>query len=206
MRKKQRERCAADAQGHGGKCAGSRQDALGGLEVLGDGVEVIAEARGDAHTGHNHALQAVDHLDLRTGCAVRARARPRAQLGGRRCSPALISAPSAQSNEVLERCTLSCGQHNAVQDDMWGCSAGRTETGTRPARALGATARAGLVLTAASLLARKLELRSEAGARLNASAVDNTCPSTAKERVTGSASPAPPGSVRAASRASAPLK
>ena len=46
---------------------GKKQNSLGGLEVGGDGVEVVAEARGDTHARHHHALQAVDHLDLRAG-------------------------------------------------------------------------------------------------------------------------------------------
>ena len=49
------------------KQKGKKRASLGGLEVGGDGIEVVAEARGDAHARHHHALQAVDHLDLHSG-------------------------------------------------------------------------------------------------------------------------------------------
>jgi hypothetical protein len=51
----------------GEKIKKAKKNSLGGLEVGGDGVEVVAEARGDTHARHHHALQAVDHLDLRAG-------------------------------------------------------------------------------------------------------------------------------------------
>ena len=50
-----------------------------------------------------------------------------------------------------------------------------TETGARPARFLGVTASAGFVLTEASWLARKLELRREVGARLKPDAEASAC-------------------------------
>jgi hypothetical protein len=167
---------------------GKNKNSLGGLEVGGDGVEVVAEARGDTHARHHHTLQAVDHLDLRAGhssfrqCVAASRGVSHA------ATRPLYLAMSTPFHTFVLKTTTFPHHHNYVHASTWRAwqgpahlqrdGEGRTETGARPARAFGVTARAGLVLTAASLLARKLEVRSEVGAKpltLKHAASGNTC-------------------------------
>jgi hypothetical protein len=112
---------------------------------------------------------------------------------------------STPFHTFVRKTTTFPHHHNYVHASTWRAwqgpahlqrdGEGRTETGARPARAFGVTARAGLVLTAASLLARKLEVRSEVGAKpltLKHAASGNTCTKQKASFVTESPLPTLP--------------